>query len=147
MHAAGGRDRRTQRPTKPWLSLGVMKLPDIKRLFLPIEGFVKPLPCDHSSVFVNHFDRPELMQWIIKLLHFQFPILVKSRPCNHSSFPVKDFHPPMLILWIVHLLLGLELAPLVESLEYDTASVAVDFFRMPEGIPVLSPAFASHANY
>ena len=146
MHAAGGRDRRTQRPTKPWLSLGVMKLPDIKRLFLPIEGFVKPLPCGHSSVFVNHFDRPELMQWIIKLFHFQFSILVKSLPCDHSSVPVKDF-PPMFILWIVHLLLGLELAPLVESLQYETASVAVDFFPMPEGILVLSPAFASHANY
>ena len=53
----------------------------------------------------------------------------------------------MLILWIVHLLLGLELAPLVESLQYETASVAVDFFPMPEGILVLSPAFASHANY
>ena len=53
----------------------------------------------------------------------------------------------MLILWIVHLLLGLELAPLVESLEYDTASMAVDLSRVPEGIPLLSPAFVRHANY
>ena len=134
-------------PAKPRLSLRVMELRNIKGLNFQIEVIIKPLPCDHSSVFVNHFDRPELIQWIIELLHFQFFVLVKSLPCDHSRESVEDFHPPMLILWIVHLLLSQQPSLLVESLPYDTASVAVDLFGVPKGILMLSPVVARHTNY
>ena len=134
-------------PAKPRLSLGVMELRSIKRLNLQIEVKIKPLPCDHSSVFVNHFDRPELIQWIIELLHFQIFVLVKSLPRDHSGFRIKDFHPPMLILWIVHLLLSQQPSLLVESLPYETASVAVDLFGVPKEVLMLPPLVARHTNY
>ena len=116
-------------------------------MFLPIEGFVKPLPCDHSSVFVNHFDRPELIQWVIELLHFQFSVFVKSLPLDPSREPARAFNRPMIILWIIHLLLSQQPSLLVESLPYDTASVAVDLFGVPKGILMFSPVVARHTNY